>query len=281
MALNQIVPAKYVPKKILGVLTLPFLLMLYLLYLNSQADLSVFIESENLISTSTLGRKPHGTQIYRCDKEFSYVNFTENSRSQNQEDENIVNLFFKGACGGTYIELGALDGIRFSNSHFFWKALKWHGILIEPNPKSYEQLKLNRPEDELFNYAICSQDKQVHFAEGHDGAISGVYEFMPLSFKELWHRGTKVENLQKIFCRPLHSVIAESSLEDKFIDFLSLDVEGGEYEVIKTINFDLNQFGLILYEADSHNPIKNEAMKVFLEKKGYVFRFHVRGSTTT
>lgn len=218
------------------------------------------------------------TSAYRCDEKAVKVNFTENSKSQNQEDETLLKLFLKGVCGGIYVELGALDGVRFSNSHFFWKSLNWRGILIEPNPKSFKQLEVNRPEDDLYNYAICSKDRNVHFAEGFDGAISGIYEFMPLTFKQRWHSGTKVEDLQKIACRPLSSVIATSKFRGLLIDFLSLDVEGGEFEVIKTINFEEDRFGVIFYEADEHNPIKNEAMKTFLEKKGYVFRFHVRGS---
>ena len=90
---------------------------------------------------------------------------------------------------------------------------------------------------------------------------------MPLTFKQRWHNGTKVEDLQKIACRPLSSVIATSKFRGLLIDFLSLDVEGGEFEVIKTINFEEDRFGVIFYEADEHNPIKNEAMKTFLEKK--------------
>lgn len=218
------------------------------------------------------------TTAYRCDHEFRDINFQENSRSQHGEDRNIVDFFFKGICGGKYIELGALDGIRYSNSHFFRKA-HWKGVLIEPNPKLFEQLKINRPGDELFNNAICSQEKEVHFAEGIEVAASGIFEFMPLSFREKWHAGKNVEDLPKIACRPLHGLIDQSdSLKGQLIDFLSLDVEGGEFEVIKTINFEENKFGLIFYEADIHNPLKNEAMKTFLEKNGYIFRFHLGGS---
>ena len=59
------------------------------------------------------------------------------------------------------------------------------------------------------------------------------------------------------------------------MDFFSLDVE---FEVIKTVDFSSVQFGVIFYEADTHNPMKNEAMKTFLEAKGYPFRTHVTGS---
>lgn len=222
--------------------------------------------------------KKKTTSAYRCDDEFKNLDFQLNSRSQFKEDEILMNSFFKGICGGAYVELGALDGVRFSNSHLFGKGLQWRGILIEPNPKSFELLQGNRPNDELFNNAICSEKKNVHFVDDSDAAVTGVYEFMHPSFIERWHKNVIVKNLRKIICRPLHAVIAESTLKDQIIDFLSLDVEGGEFEVVKTINFEEDQFGLIFYEADLHNPLKNEAMKTYLEKKGYAFRFHQSGS---
>ena len=54
----------------------------------------------------------------------------------------------------------------------------------------------------------------------------------------------------------------------------SLDVEGAEFEVLKTIDFTAQQFGVIFYEADPHNVVKNEIVKSYLEARGYTFREH-------
>ena len=54
--------------------------------------------------------------------------------------------------------------------------------------------------------------------------------------------------------------------EMQMIDFLSLDVEGAEFEVLKTIDFDKVEFGISFYEADGHDPLKNQAMMTFLEE---------------
>lgn len=54
------------------------------------------------------------------------------------------------------------------------------------------------------------------------------------------------------------------------MDLLSLDVEGAEFEVLKTIDFKKQQFGVIFYEADEHNALKNEMMKSMLEANGYI-----------
>ena len=60
--------------------------------------------------------------------------------------------------------------------------------------------------------------------------------------------------------------------EKKHIDFLSLDVEGAEFEVLKTIDFTAQQFGVIFYEADPHNVVKNEIVKSYLEARVYISR---------
>ena len=100
---------------------------------------------------------------------------------------------------------------------------------------------------------------------------------MAPSFIKKWKKHfytTDLNKLDKIKCSPLSDILDRSSLKDQNIDFLSLDVEGGEYEVLKTLNFAAHQFGVIFYEADEHNPLKNSAMKALLESYGYPFRIH-------
>lgn len=205
------------------------------------------------------------------------------SRSQQGEDAHLVENFFKGLCGGVYVELGALDGVRFSNSYFFRHAMAWNGALIEPNTRSFKMLKQNRsPQDDVFNNAVCASTQEVHFLDdGRNGAISGVVEFMTLSYAKKWHgKTTSNAALRKIRCEPLSKILSQSDTVSTagHVDFLSIDVEGGEFEVIKTLDFDLHQFGVILYEADEHSPVKNEAVKSFLARRGYPFVRHYQNT---
>ena len=110
------------------------------------------------------------------------------------------------------------------------------------------------------------------------GAVTGVLEFMAPSFIQGWHSGED-SHQTKIGCQPLSKILEQSSLDIRnTIDLLSLDVEGAEFEVLKTILFDKIAFGVICYEADDHNPLKNNAMIGFLEEQGYAFREHTMGS---
>jgi hypothetical protein len=97
------------------------------------------------------------------------------NRSHHGEDIIIYNLFFKdhiynnnnvtAATGDhhhdevmTYVELGAFDGIRESNTHFYDYCLGWKGLLLEGNPVKYKDLLINRPNSHKMNFAPSCND---------------------------------------------------------------------------------------------------------------------------
>ena len=223
-------------------------------------------------------RTTTNTEATSCSPEIALEDIVHFSMAQDQEDQFLIKHYFNGLCGGTYVELGGLDGVRFSNSHLFHHGLGWKGMLIEPNPKSFAALQKNRPKDDTFNFAICSRSSEVTFVDSGEGAVTGVIEFMAPSFVRDWHGRTAEKNTEytKIRCEPFSKILERSFLNTgvKIIDFLSLDVEGAEFEVLKTIDFGKVGFGVIFYEADEHNPVKNQAMISFLEERGYPFRQH-------
>ena len=78
--------------------------------------------------------------------------------SQSAEDKAMFGLFYKHPlkCGGTMVEIGALDGMQYSNSWFFEKALKWNTLLIEAQFDNYNKLVKNRPNGWNENTAMCA-----------------------------------------------------------------------------------------------------------------------------
>jgi len=261
-----------------------FAILLLLCSLSRQSVLVAEVSTTSaLLPFSTIGVGSRGvelhstrsTQATACSPEVHLKDIISLSKSQDKEDQFLVNSYFKGLCGGTYVELGGLDGVTYSNSHFFHHGLGWKGVLIEPNPKSFAALQINRPMDDTFNYAVCSKSTEVTFIDSGNHGVTGVLDFMAPSFVAGWHGGDK-SHITKIGCEPLSKILERSTLATKTttIDFLSLDVEGAEFEVLKTIDFENVEFGVIFYEADDHNPLKNQAMITFLEERGYSFREH-------
>ena len=75
-------------------------------------------------------------------------------RSQHEEDE-ILLEWFKNICNGRYLEMGALNGLTFSNSYLFAKAMQWTGLLIEASPRHYAKLVHHRPESTAVHAVVC------------------------------------------------------------------------------------------------------------------------------
>jgi hypothetical protein len=200
-------------------------------------------------------------------------------KSQSKEDEDLLQ-YFNGLCGGTYIEMGALDGIRFSNSYVFNQAFSWKGLLVELGPSNYKNLLTNRPNElALVNAGVCEIRRTLHYVERN--AVGGIWEFAAPGFKKKWWPDIKDVNspgLTPIECSPLQDIIDEHIGKQVYFDFFSLDIEGAEVEAIHSIDFERVGFGIILVESDSWDQLKNMSLMTYLESKGYIFLMNQRRS---
>lgn len=87
-----------------------------------------------------LGCSVHYEGHRQCVSHVDRVGFAKESRSQRGEDIMLFDGLFNKVCHGTFVELGALDGIRFSNTFAFAKLMGWSGLLIEASPGRFEEL---------------------------------------------------------------------------------------------------------------------------------------------
>jgi FkbM family methyltransferase len=166
---------------------------------------------------------------------------------------------------GIYIELGAFDGIRMSNTKWLEDQYGWTGILIEPSLNKFKECKKNRKDNKIFNCACVSfNDKEK--------TIKGDFNGTPMSSINGNRKNVKGDII--VNSRTLHSIIEESGY--KKIDFLSLDVEGYELEVLKGIDFDTQKIEYILIEI--YDKDKDDIFK-FLDEKNYVFLVNISNFT--
>ena len=155
-------------------------------------------------------------------KSFSHVT------SKGEHLDVLLDTIFK-KDGGFFIELGAYDGLIQSNTAFLEFYRGWKGILIEPSLNVYTECCKNRPASTCFNVACVSE-----LFEGTD--VQGDFNGHMMSSVNGLRKGSqdivsvKVSTLEKI----LDSVAATT------IDFLSLDTEGYELDILKGLN--LNKY---------------------------------------
>jgi len=195
----------------------------------------------------------------------SRTKWVDRGMSANTEDLTIFDAFFSGAefRGGnhTYMEIGAHDGVRESNSRFYDVCLGWNGLLVEPHPKNYERTVRLRPNAHHLGIApscMANESGTVLFPE-HMYTSAEVNE-----------KGSKIE----IHCGPLQYYL--DALEIRHINFWSLDVEGSELKVLETVDFDRTHIDVIIAESAnrlSHLPKiqkKVEDVRLYLQRKGYL-----------
>lgn len=167
--------------------------------------------------------------------------FCENTfKSQNGQDKYLLSLIGEKK-NGYFVELGACDGELYSNSFYFEKVLEWNGILIEPNPIYWEILNKNRNCN--ISNKLCDSvgGNEVNFLLAD--AMSGIINDNPGYWVKYHIEKDKIKLKTSLLSEVLDEFKAPLN-----IDFLSLDVEGSEYDILSTFPFDKYTFDFMCIE---------------------------------
>lgn len=180
--------------------------------------------------------------------------------------------FHKDHEPGVFLEIGALDGTMGSNTLFYERALGWRGILVKGHPVNAAKLQTsNRNRTARFSVATCNiPDDQTPGSLIFTGAGRGMATVRDLASPEFLEKCGKAlgNDSLTVPCVPLQYMIEATGLYD--IDLFSLDVEGGEFAVLQTIDFDVTNIRLIIVEFDRLNPTKDQNVRQLLADKGFV-----------
>lgn len=191
--------------------------------------------------------------------------------SQCGQDKFVHENFFKNRTNGIFIDIGAHDGISFSNTYFFEKQLGWTGICIEPIPHIFEELQKNR-NCLCICGCITTEDNTVqHFlhVSGYAEMLSGLISKYDerhknrITFENKRYGGTC--EIIDVSCYNLNKILEKEKITH--VNFLSLDTEGGEFEILQNIDFSKYQIDVITVEDN----YKTDPFIPFLEKKGFTF----------
>ena len=186
------------------------------------------------------------------------------SKSQNFQDLfllSVLNL----KKSGFFVEFGATNGIDFSNSFLLENSFGWRGILAEPAKTWHKELRLNRPLASIEFACVWKESNLLlSFNETEDGNLSTLDFFSGLdSHRELRKHGQKYEV----------TTISLMDLLDKYsapqsIDYLSIDTEGSEFEILSSFDFEKYSFSVITCEHN-YTPAREKIYEL-LTSKGYV-----------
>lgn len=192
--------------------------------------------------------------------------------SQDNQDKFLESMVFKGFKNGIYVDVGAHDGVTFNNTLYFEKNNNWTGINIEPIKTVFDKLVINRPNSINLNCAVCNYDGETEFIcnTGYTEMISGIKDTFDIRhWQRLQNENEQMDSTTEIInvkTKKLDTICDENKISR--IHYLSIDVEGAEFEVIKSINFDKVFIDVIGFEnnyADKSIPIVN-----FLSSKNFI-----------
>lgn len=182
--------------------------------------------------------------------------------SQHLQDIFIFRNLINQKCNGIFVEIGGNDGKTYSNSLFFENYLGFTGMLIEPLPESFEILKKTRPNCKCLNYCISKTDGLVDFCIPYGGSMcAGIQNTLR---EELTLSDTN--KIIKIPSVPFYKILNTNVY--KYIDIFFIDVEGGELEVLETMDWNINIY-IICIEIDGFNKEKDEKCKQILKDNGF------------
>ena len=218
--------------------------------------------------------------------------------SQCGQDKFLNEVIFKGKKNGIFIDIGANDGVTFSNTFFFEKELNWKGLCFEPLVSAFKKLSNNRSSVNV-NGCACAEDKPDVFlsVNGYGEMLSGLkskYDERHLQrvFETVSLHGGSIEEVE-VQCYDINKMLALHSLYE--IDFLSIDTEGNELDILKAIKFDEFHIKAITVENNysskdfnellSHNGFKKikvlDADEVYVNKAdfGYFKRRSIKNDS--
>lgn len=182
---------------------------------------------------------------------------------------------YLGYDNGYYVELGANDGVTQSNTLYFERHRHWKGLLVEPAPHNYLQCRANRSPANSIQCAACvSFGYQGEFVRIAYSNLMSTPLGLPTDIADpLAHAKSGRAFLgqsEDIFeygavARTLNDLLGVANAP-KQIDFLSLDVEGAELEVLQGVDHDTYRFKYILVECRDF-----QRMKDYLSAVDYMF----------
>lgn len=191
--------------------------------------------------------------------------------SQYGQDKLLNEVLFKNKKNGTFVDIGANDGIGFSNTYFFEKNLNWKGICFEPLFEAFE--KLNRYRKSI-NINGCASDRNYEgafykitgYGEMFSGLISEYDEkHVARINRDIAEYGGTITETQ-VKCYNLNEILIKNQFRN--IDFISIDTEGGELKILKSIDYSVIKIKAIVVENNYTDP----EIYAFMRTKGF-YRF--------
>ena len=225
-------------------------------------------------------------EYYSIDSTFSFINsFKYYSQQVNKDSKTIDKLvldkyinYWKDSLtkkvDGIFVEVGAYDGLTYSNTKTMEETLKWSGILIEPSPASFDKLSRHRPNTKNIATAICTDNEEFMEFTGDNCAVGGLTHILEKCSQDNGRQWINAWNLSPssidVKVDKFSNILSANDI--KYIDFLSIDVNGSELDVLETMDWSIPVYIIALDVSTWGKYGKNMTKKCrdLLSSKGFI-----------
>jgi FkbM family methyltransferase len=190
-------------------------------------------------------------------------------KSYSQEGEDmILNRIFSEKARGFYVDVGAHHPCRFSNTYFFYKK-GWSGINIEPNPEVVSTFKSMRSRDINLQVGVSEKNEKLKYYHFDEPALN-TFDHNIVKDR-LENTSYKVIKVGEIPVLRLDEIFFKHLPNEQIIDFLSVDVEGLDFMVLKSNDWTKYRPTCVLVEVlnSTLDEIMNSDIYGFMKNNGY------------
>lgn len=179
-------------------------------------------------------------------------------------EDSIVNCLIHYKKNGFYVDIGAFHPKRLSSTYYFYKKQNWQGLIIEPNPDNMKLFHRMRPKDQGLNFGIGTKEEKLTYYMFEDASQNTFSE----DFKnDRVRESMQVIGEQEINIYPLATVLDKHMPNEKHIDYMNVDVEGLDLEVLKSNDWNKYRPSIITIEEIDFNIEKPQTSKIYLFMK--------------
>lgn len=179
---------------------------------------------------------------------WSYITSTIKKTYSQYGEDKFVSAFFSEKKQGRYLDIGASHPFRISNTYLLYQ-LGWNGITVEPIPNLVNLHKKWRPRDEIIPEAIGIVNESMDFFEMVPSVLSTMDE--KTANKYIKEKSAILFKRYKVKVRSVSDLI-DYAFKKSHIDFMSIDIEGLDADIIESIDFSLYRPGLLCVEANDN-----------------------------
>lgn len=200
------------------------------------------------------------TQKFSKRYEYDFLELVKLSKSQTKQDLFAISeLNFKK--NGFFVDIGASDGFTLSNTYLLEKFFNFNGILAEPNPHQIKKIRKIREAKFVEKCVWSKSNEKLEFIDAGD--LSTIDQFYD---QDKWSYMRENKPKFTVDTISLLDLLSQNNAP-KMIDYLSIDTEGSEYEILS--NHDFSKFSFSIITVEHNYTSQREKIFNLLTSKGY------------